>query len=152
MSGQTSLEIRPLNDSDDFYARDASYVCVSEIGHELLWQPETEVYAALAYDGVFRSLIGMSQLYVDRDRSELYIARMAIVAEWQGQGIGALLMNHAVEVAIERGCGTLSVQATNSRNAKFYGSHGFKYDPIKAQGFPYEYRIFRSLKPYAVDT
>lgn len=143
--GRPPIEIQELQPSNDFYARYAAELCINETYYDLRFDPASSIHLALRTDQISNRLTGMSQLYHDAERRDLYINRMAVAAELQGLGIGSLLMDHAVELASQLGCDTLSVQPTNTRNDKFYQTHGFQYDREKSQGPKYRWRIFRSL-------
>lgn len=144
-SSNPPIEMQELQSSDGFYARYAADLCVSETRYGLQLDPAASVYLALRTDQFWDRLTGMSQLYHYAEQRDLYIHRMAVSAELQGLGIGALLMGHAVELAGQLGCDTLSVQPTNSRNGRFYQRHGFRYDQMKSQDSNRRYRIFREL-------
>lgn len=143
------IEVRELQPSDSFYARYAADLCLEETRYGLRLDPEASVYLAIRTDQIWDRLTGMSQLYHEVDRGHLYIHRMAVAHELQGLGIGSLLMDHAVQLAGQLGCNTISVQPTNNRNGKFYQRHGFRHDRAKSQELGFNWRIFRGLNTIA---
>jgi GNAT superfamily N-acetyltransferase len=61
--------------------------------------------------------------------SATLIGRLAIARDWQGQGIGSLLLARALRKAYDNasivGSSMIVVDAIDERAAKFYAAHGF---------------------------
>ena len=62
-----------------------------------------------------------------RGASPAKLWRLYTASEYQGQGVGATLLAHLVEIARERGAQTLwlTVNTGNTGAVRFYGLHGF---------------------------
>jgi len=76
---------------------------------------------------------------------ELFVDMLAIDRVYQGNGVGALLMNKAARLGRKRGCRfvRLFVNEGNGQGIRFYRKHGFypvRYD-AKNEGYVLEKRL-----------
>jgi ribosomal-protein-alanine N-acetyltransferase len=89
----------------------------------LLRRPGAELWVAeLEPVGV----IGYYVLWCIQDQGE--VANIAVEERFRGQGIGARLLDHALEVAVSRGVESvyLEVRISNQRASALYASRGFE--------------------------
>jgi ribosomal-protein-alanine N-acetyltransferase len=94
----------------------------------LLRRPGAELWVAeLETDGV----IGYYVLWCIQDQGE--VANIAVDARFRGRGIGALLLDHALDVASSRGVESvyLEVRVSNERAGALYASRGFEQIGIR---------------------
>ena len=87
---------------------------------------------AIAYAGADGS-IGTGRLLPDG-----HIGRMAVLKEWRGKGVGALLLDALVRRAIDRGLDSVMLNAQIHAKA-FYKKAGFVIDgaPFMEAGIPH---------------
>jgi GNAT superfamily N-acetyltransferase len=62
-----------------------------------------------------------------------YIGELAVIAQVEGQGVGAALLSAAEAWACERGLGTIALDtgAANSRAREFYAEHGYAEESVR---------------------
>lgn len=94
----------------------------SETFDELLGAPGMDVLVAVAGGGV----AGYAVLAIREREAEL--ANLAVSAPHRGEGIGRILVEHAVEVCRERGVrrALLAVRASNLGAIRLYRHYGFR--------------------------
>ncbi len=65
-----------------------------------------------------------------------WINYLGILPEFQGQGLGRELMEHAEAMLVARGCAKINLQirATNTKVIRFYEGIGFKIDEVVSMG------------------
>lgn len=114
----------------------------------------------VARDGV--TVIGHLQL-LDGERSgEAELKSLAVREEWQGQGVGSRLVEHAVLFCRDSGCSTLYVAtaAADTHVLRFYQLLGFRmlrverdvftsengYPAVDVDGIPSRDRVWLSLR------
>lgn len=135
-----AVEIEALQGPKDFYAQPAESISWNVVGYELLWDT-FQVHGAFLPElpgERARSLVGLSALLICP--KEIIIARLGIIPEYQGKGIGSLLVEHTAGIAAQAACPTVSVQPTNLKNMLFYRNHDFLPDRTRNP-----YRFFRDL-------
>ena len=99
--------------------RTAVVVVEQNIPADLEWDAFDAVSIhALAVDAA-GTPIGCGRLLPDR-----HIGRMAVLAAWRGQGVGAALLEHLIEIARRRGDPSLRLHA-QTRAMPFYARFGF---------------------------
>jgi ribosomal-protein-alanine N-acetyltransferase len=79
---------------------------------------------ACSEDGAF---VGYSAL-LNGTREEAHLARIAVHPEWQGKGVGRLLLQDTVEYCRAQGCRALGLntQFSNLRSQALYRAAGFR--------------------------
>jgi ribosomal-protein-alanine N-acetyltransferase len=89
----------------------------------LLGRPGAELWVAEHASG---GVVGYYVLWCIQDQGEL--ANIAVEARYRGQRIGAMLLDHALEVAASRGVETvyLEVRVSNEAARAMYQSRGFE--------------------------
>ena len=122
--------------------RVAVFVVEQNIPEELEWDEHDEVSAhALAEDrdGV---PIGCGRLLPDG-----HIGRLAVLSDWRGQGVGAKLLLHLVELARLRGHARVLLNA-QEHAMPFYARYGFAPSgaPFIEAGIPHQ-EMARRLAP-----
>lgn len=105
--------------------RTAVFVVEQDIPADLEWDAfdATSVHA-LAVDAA-GTPIGCGRLLPDG-----HIGRMAVLADWRGQGVGAALFAHLIEIARQRGHARLRLHA-QTQAMPFYARFGFA--PVGAE-------------------
>jgi len=99
--------------------RDAVFVVEQNIPAELEWDAFDAVSIhALAVDAA-GTPIGCGRLLPDG-----HLGRMAVLAPWRGQGVGAALVERLIEIAQQRGDACLRLHA-QTRAMPFYARFGF---------------------------
>jgi predicted GNAT family N-acyltransferase len=100
--------------------RELVFVREQGVPFELEWdEQDPRCDHALAY-GTDGSAIGTGRLLPDG-----HIGRMAVLAEWRGKGVGALLLQALVEHARHRGHAKVRLNA-QTYAAGFYRRYGFE--------------------------
>ena len=122
--------------------RIAVFVVEQNIPDELEWDEHDEMSAhALAedHDGV---PIGCGRLLPDG-----HIGRLAVLSDWRGQGVGAKLLLHLVELARRRGHARVLLNA-QEHAMPFYARYGFAPSgaPFMEAGIPHQ-EMARLLAP-----
>ncbi|MBK9126032.1 MAG: GNAT family N-acetyltransferase [Chloroflexi bacterium] len=95
---------------------------------------DENAYVAIAYDGdtPVGYILAFVQTIPDNpfvySTPNFHIDQMSVEMEYEGQGVGRLLLEAALAVARERGAETISlgVAAFNERAIAFYERHGFE--------------------------
>ena len=88
----------------------------------LEWDGEdAQAVHAVAWDAAGRA-IGSARLLLCE--ASAHIGRMAVLAEWRGQGVGSALLECVVEAARKRGVGTAFLNAQITA-VEFYARAGF---------------------------
>jgi predicted GNAT family N-acyltransferase len=116
-----SIQIRAWPDAqaEAMRVRDAVFVLEQSVPPEIErdeWDPRCDHALAFAADG---RVVGTGRLLPDG-----HIGRMAVLADWRGQGIGSLLLAALVARARERGMQRVVLNA-QTHAAPFYARHGF---------------------------
>jgi [ribosomal protein S18]-alanine N-acetyltransferase len=90
---------------------------------ELAGVPETRHYVVAESGG---ELAGYAGLFGTRYTAD--VQTLAVAVEWQGAGVGALLLTALLDEARRRGAGEvlLEVRADNEAAARLYGRFGFE--------------------------
>lgn len=123
-----SVRIRELRDSDmpvvlaierQVFPEDAwsDQMFASELA-----QPETRYYIVAEANGVIAGYAGLSAAGGQAD-----VQTIAVLAEWQGMGIGRALLSELIATARARGCREvfLDVRVDNKRAQRLYRRTGF---------------------------
>lgn len=129
-AGPASLRSATINELDAVAMLDAQ-------SFNLLWHMTARDLHSLLFQGRMQlafahgHLIGYSATTLRG--SIVYISRLAVHPDWQGQGIGRQLMVDALESGLEMGCteAMLNTQSNNARGQRLYHSLGFR--PTGAQ-------------------
>jgi predicted GNAT family N-acyltransferase len=100
--------------------RELVFVREQGVPFELEWdEQDPRCDHALAY-GADGSAVGTGRLLPDG-----HIGRMAVLTEWRGKGVGALLLQALIELARHRGHATVRLNAQTCA-AGFYLRYGFE--------------------------
>lgn len=73
-------------------------------------------------------LVGLVAMYCnDPTRQQAFISHVSTLADWQGQGIAAHLLEHAIQHARVAGMANLQLEvaADNAAAIQLYRKHGF---------------------------
>jgi len=94
----------------------------------LLGRDGTELWVAELPDG---GIAGYLVLWFAADEGEL--ADLAVAERYRGRGLGAHLLDHAVELARSRGVGSLflEVRFSNKKAEELYRSRGFQVVTVR---------------------
>lgn len=127
-----------LDDGEVLSLAEAERIC-ERIGH----YPDYRIYVAVAGDRVVGSfaLLVMDNLAHLGARSAV-IEDVAVDPEWQGRGVGKLMMRFALRICREKGC----YKAVLSSNLKRGAAHAF-YDSLGFERHGYSFRL--DLRPGA---
>ena len=117
-------EMLPLSEAEHLFERIARY-------------PDYKIYVAFCEEqivGTFALLV-MDNLGHMGARSAV-IEDVAVDPEWQGRGVGRLMMKHALQMCGKKGC----YKAVLSSNLKRERAHAF-YESLGFERHGYSYRI-----------
>lgn len=112
---------------------------------EQVFVHELQVPAELEWDGLDADCVHLLAYDMDgraiataRMQANGHIGRMAVLAEWRGQGVGSALLLTLLELAGEHGLEEVFLNA-QTQAAPFYHRHGFiaEAEPFEEAGIPH---------------
>lgn len=103
------------------------------LGHLERTDGESAMLVAEAPDGAPVGVVAVARGKHFTGVEHAYIGELAVIAEVEGQGVGAALLSAAETWARERGLRlvALDTSAANTRAREFYGRHGYAEESVR---------------------